>query len=616
MDQTITTPSPAQELSTLRLYWRVAVRPYRPQALSILVLMLVGAAMDVAVVGLTVPLLDALTDQGRAARNHVVMAAATVLRGAGIDPSMGHVVFTLLVVASLLFVTRSVVSLWSHYRTVAIAVNLRRTIKVVLFEKFLHAQYEEVSKRARGAVANDINTPAEAFCGAIVNLSSFFTGMFNSLLMIALLFYLSWWCTLLIGVLAVGGVLGWRRFADRRSAAHGRTLYRLHGEQNKLQVDAIDGLKVVKSHGLEPWILQRQDGLSAAEWYPELRFMLLRDAPAVVHEVIAATIVLGLGVATFLFPSLGIRFSMLAAFLVAIRRIAPAIASMTKASVTLNREKRNFEVFEEVVHAMPQESRGGQPVGRVEEVQLDSVEFSYASRPTTTVLNRVSLSMRTGTVTAVVGSTGSGKSTIANLLVGLYEPRAGSIRINGVDLRRLDLAAWRRRVGYVCQDVFVFNASIRENLALGDDALPPAQIEWAARVAQLHEFILSLPDGYDTVVGDRGLRLSGGQCQRLAIARAIMRRPEALIFDEATSALDNLTERAVYDAISALRQDAVVIVIAHRLSTVRDADQIIVMQAGEMVERGTHESLMQQQGVYASLYTEAEYAASPGRAIA
>ena len=136
--------------------------------------------------------------------------------------------------------------------------------------------------------------------------------------------------------------------------------------------------------------------------------------------------------------------------------------------------------------------------------------------------------------------------------------------------------------------------------------MPEADVIWAAQVAQLHEFIQTLPQGYDTVVGDRGLRLSGGQCQRVAIARAIVRRPQVLIFDEATSALDNVTERAVYEAIHARHQDAVILVIAHRLGTVKDADQIIVLRAGEIIETGTHDALMRQRGVYATLYEEDE----------
>ena len=323
-----------------------------------------------------------------------------------------------------------------------------------------------------------------------------------------------------------------------------------------------------------------------------------------VNELVASAIVLGLGAVTLLIPSLGIRFSMLAAFLLGIRKIAPALGAVNQASVALSRDRRNLEIIDEVLRELPQEPSDGAPVGRIEEVRLDGVGFAYPSRPGHAVLTDVTAVLRRGTITALVGPTGSGKSTIASLLLGLYAPQTGAVRINGQDLRRLRLGDWRGRVGYVSQDVFVFNTTIRENIALGDESVSPARIEAAARTAQLHEFIASLPDGYETTVGDRGVRLSGGQCQRLAIARAILRRPEVLIFDEATSALDNLTERAVYEAIGSLSHDAVVVVIAHRLSTIREADQILVLESGRVTEAGRHDALLARRGTYAKLYEE------------
>jgi ABC-type multidrug transport system fused ATPase/permease subunit len=212
--------------------------------------------------------------------------------------------------------------------------------------------------------------------------------------------------------------------------------------------------------------------------------------------------------------------------------------------------------------------------------------------------------MKRGEVTAIVGPTGAGKTTIVNLLMGLFQPSEGRILVDGYDLKEIYVKAWREKIGYVSQDVFLFNASIRDNIVLWEEKVLQVEVERAARVAQLHDFVQSLPHGYDTLVGDRGLRLSGGQCQRVAIARAIFRRPEVLIFDEATSALDNLTENVVYRAINALRKQATVVVIAHRLSTIRDADQIAVLSGGKVVELGTHASLVERRGIYAELYEE------------
>jgi ABC-type multidrug transport system fused ATPase/permease subunit len=169
-------------------------------------------------------------------------------------------------------------------------------------------------------------------------------------------------------------------------------------------------------------------------------------------------------------------------------------------------------------------------------------------------------------------------------------------------MREIDLVAWRKNIGYVGQDTFLFNSTLRENIALWNETVSLEEIEGAARVAQLDEFVQSLTEGYDTAVGDRGLKLSGGQRQRVAIARAILHRPGVLIFDEATSALDNVTEHAVHMAISQLRTDSVVILVAHRLSTVQDAEQIFVLHEGRVVEKGQHDSLLQARGHYWGLY--------------
>jgi ABC-type multidrug transport system fused ATPase/permease subunit len=201
-----------------------------------------------------------------------------------------------------------------------------------------------------------------------------------------------------------------------------------------------------------------------------------------------------------------------------------------------------------------------------------------------------------------VGPTGSGKSTIANLLVRLYTPSSGAVLLNNTDFTKFDLYNWRSKIGYVSQDVYLFNASLRDNITLWHEDISEEDLTEAVRLAQLEEFILSLPDGYATAVGDRGLNLSGGQCQRIALARAILRKPEILILDEATSSLDTLTEQAVYEAIHKLRREAIVVIIAHRLNTIREAGQIVVLDGGRIVEIGNHESLIERNGMYSALY--------------
>jgi ATP-binding cassette subfamily B protein len=234
------------------------------------------------------------------------------------------------------------------------------------------------------------------------------------------------------------------------------------------------------------------------------------------------------------------------------------------------------------------------------EVRFENVEFRYDDK-SAPVLDGIDVTVPAGGSLAVVGPTGAGKSTLGHLVPRLYDVTGGRVTLDGVDVRDLDFDTLARAVGVVSQETYLFHASVADNLRFAKPDATDEELVAAATAAQIHDHIASLPDGYDTVVGERGHRFSGGEKQRLAIARTILRDPPVLILDEATSALDTRTEAAVQQAIDALSAHRTTLTIAHRLSTVRNADQILVLDAGRVAERGTHEELLERNGRYAAL---------------
>jgi subfamily B ATP-binding cassette protein MsbA len=321
-------------------------------------------------------------------------------------------------------------------------------------------------------------------------------------------------------------------------------------------------------------------------------------------SVVGLAILLVMGSYTFLRQDTdGVRLELLLTFLLIFFRLLPPLANLNKIRVSVATIIPICQEVEQFIRDFQSEqvNDGGKTFpGLKETIGIKDLSFHYENNPQW-VLKDVTLSIPKGSRVGIVGSSGAGKSTVADLLLRFYDPQQGKILIDGIDLKEFDLASWLNTIGVVSQDTFLFNDTVRNNIAFSFPRASREEIERAAERAHIHDFIMTLPQGYDTRIGDRGVLLSGGQRQRMSIARAILKNPEILIFDEATSALDTKSEQIVQKALDEVARGRTVISIAHRLSTVADSDIIFVLEEGRIVEQGTHDDLLNSKGLYHKL---------------
>ena len=422
---------------------------------------------------------------------------------------------------------------------------------------------------------------------------------------IAILFSISWKLSLI--ALIILPLLGFSLQPMLKRLRRGNLRRgNVHGEMTSVLQETISGIRLVKASGTELYEEGRFADGSNKYARSSLKMTRLALVAPPVTEIIGtsiAVLILWIG-AWQVLKSGTMTGATLLAFLTLVLRLLQPLKQLsqmrTTAQSSLASAERLFEILDSPAEF--QRDRGTRETATFErELSFERVSFSYGDAP---VLSGIDFTAGKGEVIALVGPSGSGKSTLVDLIPRFYEPTGGRILLDGIDTREIKLPALRSLTGIVSQETVLFHDTVRSNIAYGaTNRYTQEQIEAAANAANAHSFIMELPRGYDTLLGERGTRLSGGQRQRLAIARALLTDPPILILDEATSALDTESERLVQEAVDRLLQGRTVFVIAHRLSTITHADQILVLDRGEIVERGTHAELLARRGAYYRLYS-------------
>jgi ATP-binding cassette, subfamily B, bacterial MsbA len=596
----------------VRLYLRLLrqLLPYRTLLGGALLASLAFAALDTFSFVMIFPFLETLFRGGAvnlhgAGREIGWVLDNTIGRLLPADAAPMEAITVLSLAVFAVFMLKNVFDYLQNYLVVKLEQSVTRDLRTRVYDHLLELDLRFYGRTRAGQIITRLTSDTDLLRTLVTkNLSTLVTSLLQILVAIVALLLISVRLTLLALVVIPLTFVIWQRLLTPLRRGDRRVL-EMGGEVTSHLQETVSGVRQVKAAAAERFESGRFRDLAQGYYRTFVRTERVRALASPLSETMGAlgtVMLLWYGgrmvlVEQALAPGAFLLFLALSMKLYQPAKWLSRFPSIVQPGLAA--AERIFEFLD-----TPVEMVDGQGLHQFEDLReslrFEGVGFSYV--PDEQVLRGVDFHVRPGEVVALVGPSGGGKSTLVDLVARFYDPTEGRILLDGMDLRQISPRSLRQRLGIVTQETILFHDTVRANIAY---ALPDSSleaVERAARAANAHEFIAQLPQGYDTVLGERGTRLSGGQRQRIAIARAILRDPPILIFDEATSALDSESERLVQDAIEHLLQGRTVFVIAHRLSTILNADQILVLEGGRIVQRGTHEQLLAEGGLYGKLY--------------
>lgn len=513
---------------------------------------------------------------------------------------------TLIVIAILIiFLIRGFATYGQNYMMAYVGQRVVIDIRETLFKHLQRLDQAYFDTRKTGVIMSNITSDVGALQQAIVdNLISFMTEGVTLVGSLVFMFYLDWKLSLLT-LIIVPVVLGLTNVFGKRLRSAGHEVQGRTADITAFLQEVISGARVIRSFARESFEFKRFEKENKNNFDAAMKATKLTAIMGPMVEFSAAiAVVVILWYGGYSVVQGYITAGSLIAFLIYAINLANPVKRLTQVYGNIQKALAAGDRVIDILETQPhvKELPTAKPLGHVKgEVHFDNVQFSYDNE--NLALKGVTLHVKPGETVAIVGPSGAGKSTIANLLPRFYDVTGGSISIDGMDIREATFTSLRENIGLVPQDTMLFNATVRDNILYGRLDATDEEVLAAAKAANAIEFIEKLPQGFDTMVGERGNSLSGGQRQRIAIARAILKNPSILILDEATSALDTESEKIVQEALERLMKGRTALVIAHRLSTIQHADHIVVLQQGSVVEEGTHDELLALRGLYSHLYT-------------
>jgi len=580
-----------ESVSSIRLYRRLLsyAKPYWPGFALAALAMLVIAATETAFPALLKPLLDS-----------------------GFSGASTFQVWWVPTAVLLIFLLRGTSTFVSVYIMNWVANSVLRDLRQAMFNKLLTMPAWTFDARSSGQLISRVIAEVNGVTSAATNVVN--TLVRDSLILLGLLGWLFWlnWKLTLVVLALLPFLAGLTLAFSKRMRRVSRSALQATAEMTRTVEEAIFGNRVIKVFQGDAFESDRFRRINAEFRGQSMRLAIAQALQTPISQLIAA-----IGVAVVLTIALlqsragEATVGDFISFITAMMMMFGPLRHLADINAQLQRGLAAAESVFDLIDEKSERDSGNQVAEGVRgEIEFRHVSLSYPNSERQ-ILRNFSILIRPGETVALVGPSGGGKTTIVNLLPRLYEPTSGSVLLDGIAIQQLTLKSLRFQIALVSQDVVLFNDSIRNNIAYGVADRSEKQMLDAVRAADLLAFVNGLPQGLDTLVGDRGVRLSGGQRQRIAIARAVLKNAPILIMDEATSALDTMAEQSVKEALDRLREGRTTLVVAHRLSTVVDADRILVIDKGEIIEEGRHDELLELDGLYSSLYAKTLLEAEP-----
>lgn len=479
--------------------------------------------------------------------------------------------------------------------------QIRHRLRSGIFQQLLTLSYSFLEKNESSELMNTLASETWRTGQALSTLIGIIITNCTVVVYTIILLLISWQLTLLVSVLIILVSLG-IRFVTRQVKHLGEQAVEANSALAKRMWEGYSGMKVIRAFGREAYEQELFDTASNKVVNTFFKLDIVSGIVEPISEILSAVILMLILVIALLIDRNALPN--LLTFIFILYRLQPRVQQLDSSRVSLLALSSSVDEVMSLLESSdkPYIHSGSIPFKSLEQgIYFESVEFRYNPQDKLAIQD-ISICIPRGKTTAIVGPSGAGKSTIIGLICRFYDTSSGEIYIDNFPIKELNLTDWRNQIAIVSQDIYMFSTTVLENIAYGRLDATKKEIIAAAKLANAHEFISQLPQGYDTKVGDRGIRLSGGQRQRIALARAIVRNPEILILDEATNALDSIAEHLIQDALNTLSQDRTVIVIAHRLSTIEQADQIVVLDEGRVMEQGNLQQLLKINGLFAQLY--------------